>query len=104
MCVVEIPEPKKVLGVFKTELSISRSNKLFNLSPRLLLSLEIIGKGKRRFRNLTTPSGSGESPAECAEAFSTWLEPVRKGQWRRKIGVGVAIGLGIEGSRDGIRP
>ncbi len=24
--------------------------------------------------------------------------------WRNKIGVGVAIGIGIEGTRDGIRP
>ena len=30
------------------------------------------------------------------------LVPVRKGQWGSKLGV--AIGLGIEGTRDGIRP
>ncbi len=28
---------------------------------------------------------------------------VRKGRWRSKIGVGVAIGIGIESTRDGIR-
>ena len=28
---------------------------------------------------------------------------VRKGQWGSKIGVGIAIGLGIERTRDGIR-
>ena len=33
-----------------------------------------------------------------------WLEAVRKGPWRSKIGAGVGIGLGIEGTRDGIRP
>ena len=31
------------------------------------------------------------------------LEAVRKGPWRSLIGVGVAIGLGIEGTPDGIR-
>ena len=31
------------------------------------------------------------------------LEPIRKGQWRSKIGVGVAIGLGIEWD-SGMRP
>ena len=51
----------------------------------------------------------GRTPAEKAEgAKGYWeggmqLEGIRKGEWRSKIGVGVAIGLGIERPRDGIR-
>jgi hypothetical protein len=51
----------------------------------------------------------GRTPAEIAESAEgdweggTQLEGIRKGEWRSKIGVGVAIGLGIERPRDGIR-
>ncbi|MGI6300185.1 MAG: hypothetical protein ACOX52_03875 [Verrucomicrobiota bacterium] len=58
----------------------------------------------RSLRSLrgSSPSGPGEPPAEGAVAFATCVEPVRKGQWQSEIGVGVAIGLGIERRRAGI--
>ena len=57
--------------------------------------------------NATAPSAGGfPDPVGNAATFSDnlYLEGIRKGQWQSKIGVGVAIGLGIEGTRDGIRP
>jgi len=36
-----------------------------------VLVVELVRKGSR-FPNLTSPSGSGEPPAEGAAAFSTW--------------------------------
>jgi len=61
----------------------------------------------RLVENATAPSAGGfPDPDGKAATFSDdlYLEGIRKGQWRSKIGVGVAIGLGIEGTRDGIRP
>ena len=44
---------------------------------------------------------SGACPYDNDDILSP--EAVRKGPWRSKIGVGVAIGLGIERQRDGSR-
>jgi hypothetical protein len=61
---------------------------------------EVVRKGIR-FPKQAFPSGPLEPRAEDAVVFSTWLEVVGKSQWRSKIGL--AIGLGIERTREEIR-